>query len=85
MLKNTRKICGIAAGLSLVSLWGTNDLPLSIPTAEAVYNSESDTDADILDYVENRRRTERENRLNEDQKKLLKDAYEMKEIGRAHV
>ena len=40
MLKNTRKICGIAAGLSLVSLWGTNDLPLSIPTAEAVYNSE---------------------------------------------
>ncbi len=79
MLKNTRKICGIAAGLSLVSLWGTSDLPLSIPTAEAVYNSESDTDADILDYVENRRRTERENRLNEDQKKLLKDAYEMKE------
>ena len=40
MLKNTRKICGIAAGLSLVSLWGTSDLPLSIPTAEAVYNSE---------------------------------------------
>lgn len=79
MLKNTRKICGIAAGLSLVSLWGTSDLPLSIPTAEAVYNSESDTDATILDYVENRRRTERENRLNEDQKKLLKDAYEMKE------
>ena len=79
MLKNTRKICSIVAGLSLVSLWGTSDLPLPIPTAEAVYNSESDTDADILDYVENRRRAERENRLNEDQKKLLKDAYEMKE------
>ena len=66
MLKNTRKICSIVAGLRLVSLWGTSDLPLPIPTAEAVYNSESDTDADILDYVENRRRAERENRLNED-------------------
>ena len=42
--------------------------------ASAVYESDSDTGTEVLDYIENRRRMERENRLSEEQQKLLEDA-----------
>ena len=79
MLKNKEKICGLAAGLAVAMTFAAGCGVLDMPRAEAIYNSESDTDATILDYVENRRRNARENALNEDQKQLLLDAYEMKE------
>ena len=79
MLKNTKKICGMAMGMVLSTLLGGGISTTGMPTAEAVYNSESDTDATVLDFVENRKRTEHENALNQDQKQLLMDAYKMKE------
>ena len=79
MLKNKEKICGLAAGLTVALTLASGSELADLPKAEAVYNSESDTDANILDYVENRRRNERENALNDDQKQLLLDAYRMKE------
>lgn len=42
------------------------------------YSSSSDTGVEILDYIENNRRAERENRLTEEQKQLLKDTADMK-------
>ena len=79
MLKNKEKICRLAAGLVVAITFASGSVAKNLPQAEARYNSESDTDATILDYVENRRRNARENALNEDQKQLLLDAYEMKE------
>ena len=63
----SKLLCALAAALSL--------LPCG---AEAVYKSSTDTGADILDYIENRRRLERENRLNEEQRQLMKDASQIK-------
>lgn len=48
------------------------------PTAEAVYESRSDTGTAIFDYIENRRREERANALTREQKRLLKDIEETK-------
>ena len=79
MLKNKEKICRLAAGLVVAITFASGSVAKNLPQAEAMYNSESDTDATILDYVEDRRRNARENALNEDQKQLLLDAYEMKE------
>lgn len=79
MLKNKEKICGMAAGFAVAFTLASGAGTAFLPRAEAVYNSESDTDATLLDFIENRRRTERENALNDDQKQLLLDAYEMKE------
>ena len=45
----------------------------------AEYRSDSDTGLDVLDYIENQRRMERENRLSEEQQKLLQDAKAMEE------
>ncbi len=52
---------------------------LVTPTAEADYESKSDTGASFFDYVENRRREERANQLTEEQEKLLADIEEAKE------
>ena len=41
--------------------------------AEAVYRSSPDTGVGIFDYIENRRREERANRLTEEQQKLIQD------------
>ncbi|MDD6163760.1 MAG: LPS-assembly protein LptD, partial [Anaerovibrio slackiae] len=79
MLKNKEKICRLAAGLVVAITFASGSVAKNLPQAEAMYNSESDTDATILDSVENCRRNARENALNEDQKQLLLDAYEMKE------
>lgn len=79
MLKYKVKISAVTAGVVLAGVVGAGFGYLPVSVAEAAYEGESDTDATILDYVENRRRGERENRLNEDQKKLLTDAYKMKE------
>ena len=45
--------------------------------ALASYSSSSDTAADILDYIENDRRTARENRLSKEQEQLLRDTADM--------
>lgn len=50
---------------------------LASATAEASYRSSTDTHADVLDYIENQRRTERENRLSDEQLQLMDDAKEM--------
>lgn len=44
----------------------------------AAYTASSDTGVEALDYIENARRTERENRLTEEQKALQKAAEDMK-------
>lgn len=52
---------------------------IQMNTVEAgSYSSSTDTNVDILDYVENRHRQERENVLLPEQKKLLDDAYRMR-------
>ena len=48
-------------------------------TAEAVYESSSDTSTEFFDYIENRRREIREQQLTEEQQKLLDDIAEAKE------
>lgn len=48
-------------------------------TAEAVYESRSDTSTEIFDYIENRRREAREQKLTEEQQQLLDDIAEAKE------
>lgn len=45
--------------------------------AEAVYESSTDTQATVLDYIENNRRRIRENRLTDEQLQLMEDAKEM--------
>lgn len=45
--------------------------------AEAVYYSDTDTYANVLDYIEQNRRRNRENRLTDEQLQLMEDAKEM--------
>lgn len=47
-------------------------------TAFSAYDSSSDTAANVLDYIENERRSERENRLTEAQTELLQDTKAMR-------
>ena len=47
-------------------------------TAEAVYEAKSDTGTELFDYIENRRREEREQKLTPEQEKLLSDIEEAK-------
>ena len=48
-------------------------------TAEAVYEASSDTGTEIFDYIENKRREAREQKLTEEQEKLLADIAKEKE------
>ena len=48
-------------------------------TSLAKYHANSDTGTEILDYIENRRREERSNRLTDEQKKMLEDIEKAKE------
>lgn len=48
-------------------------------TAQAEYEASSDTGTEFFNYIENRRREERANRLTEEQEKLLDDIAEAKE------
>ena len=45
---------------------------------EAAYRSGADTGVEVLDYIENERRSRRENQLTEDQLRLMEDAKEMR-------
>ncbi len=45
--------------------------------AEAIYRSDTDTYANVLDYIEQNRRTNRENRLTDEQLQLMEDAKAM--------
>lgn len=78
MLNNKKSNFIIGAGIMAAAVLSGMHVP-SLPVAEASYDIDSDTDADLVNYVETRRRSERENALNDDQKKLLLDAYKMKE------
>ena len=68
---NRKKVLAACAGLS------TAMLLIPQGTALAAYSSTSDSGVSVVDYIENRRRGERENRLSEDQNELRKDAAEM--------
>lgn len=70
-MKNKIKLM-LCAGLLLT----TATMP---QLAQAKYDSDTDTGINVLDYIENDRRAARENFLTEEQKLLLKDAYEMKQ------
>ena len=48
-------------------------------TAEAVYEASSDTGTEVFDFIENRRREERDQKLTEEQEKLLADIETAKE------
>ena len=48
-------------------------------TAEAAYQSSSDTGTEIFDFIENRRRMAREQQLTDEQKQLLDDIAAAKE------
>ena len=61
-------------GALLAAVFAASCLPSA---AFAEYRSSSDTAADVLDYIENERRAERENRLSEAQETLLKDTAAM--------
>lgn len=53
---------------------------LVAPTAiEAAYEANTDTGADMLDFIENRRRNERENRLTDEQKELYNESNFIRE------
>ena len=53
---------------------------MSVPMiAMAKYRSSSDTGVEILDYIENRRREERDKQLTEEQQKLLDDIEDAKQ------
>ena len=63
-------------------LWSVLPLTAALlmtSTAHAEYEAKSDTGTGIFDYIENRRREERANRLTEEQEKLLDDIAEAKE------
>ena len=62
---------GICLGLMTLTL-----LPAS--TALAVYSSSSDTGIQHLDYIENQKRTARENALNDEEQKLAEESARMR-------
>lgn len=62
----SKLICGVLVALTMPG-----------SAAAAVYHSSSDTGTEILDYIENRHREERANRLSEEQEKLIQDAKTM--------
>ena len=53
---------------------------VSVPMAAyaSSYHSDTDTNADALDYIENNRRAGRDNILTDEQKQLVQDALEMR-------
>ena len=64
-----------------LSLIAAAALPCALPgldgVASAEYHSTGDAGADRLDFIENWRRNERENRLTEGQKQVAESAVEM--------
>ena len=68
----------VNSALPFLLIFGLSFSTVDIPKAQAAYKSTSDTDADIFDYIENRRRERRANQLTPDQEKLLADIEEHK-------
>ena len=64
--------------LPAVLIFGLSFTVIDIPKAHAIYESNSDTGTEIFDYIENRRREQREKKLTEEQEKLLADIEEKK-------
>ena len=63
-------------GKMLVAAGVFSIMSASVP-AEAMYSSDTDTSAGILDYIENSRRIRRENKLTDEQLQLMIDAKDM--------
>ena len=61
----------------LAAAWIAAAFLLTPTSAEAEYASDTDTNANVLDYIENYRRNARENYLTEEQLRLMEDAKEM--------
>ena len=70
MKRNTKAL--LCAGLMAVSLV----LPQIADASK--YTASTDTNANVLDYVENNKRSARENAIADEQKQLIHDAYEMR-------
>ncbi|WP_027396822.1 hypothetical protein [Anaerovibrio lipolyticus] len=70
MKRNTKAL--LCAGLMAVSLV----LPQVADASK--YNASTDTNADVLDYLENNKRSARENAITDEQKQLVHDAFEMR-------
>ena len=64
----------LSGGVACAAFLAASCLPA---VASASYSASTDTAADILDYIENERRAERENRLTEAQEQLVKDTATM--------
>ena len=64
----------LSGGVACAAFLAASCLPAA---ASASYSASTDTAADILDYIENERRTVRENRLTEAQEQLVKDTAAM--------
>ena len=64
----------LSGGVACAAFLAVSCLPAA---ASASYSASTDTAADILDYIENERRTARENRLTEAQEQLVKDTAAM--------
>ena len=64
----------LSGGVACAAFLAASCLPAA---ASASYSASTDTAADILDYIENERRTARENRLTEAQEQLVKDTAAM--------
>lgn len=71
MNRNMKILSGLMAAAAV--------LPLTAAPVQASYRADSDTGVEALDYIENQHRAERENRLTDEQKQLLKDAAAMQQ------
>ncbi|WP_027405921.1 hypothetical protein [Anaerovibrio sp. RM50] len=70
MNRNTKAL--LCAGLVAANL------ALPITATASTYNASTDTNADVLDYLENNKRSARENAILDEQKQLVHDAFEMR-------
>lgn len=68
----------VNCALPLLLIFGLSFSAVDIPKVQAAYKSNSDTETEIFDYIENRRRERRANQLTPEQEKLLADIEEHK-------
>ena len=79
ILKNISLRQSTRLAMCVALLTGFTSTVANFQTADAKpYAAKSDTDIGIFDYIENRRREERANKLTEEQEKLLADIEEKK-------
>lgn len=72
MKMDSKLACAVLAGLAFSSVQVVGGA-----IGEAAYYADTDTEASVLNYIENERRAERENRPTKEQAELLEDTSEM--------